>query len=67
MKQANLLRLALGWGLNLVAALAGAWFSWDFGLAIGGVLMAVVAALNGALICALLANALFQRVWPQPG
>jgi hypothetical protein len=58
------LRLSIGWVLNLAAALAGAWWSWDFGLRIGGVLMAAVAAINGALIFALLANAAFVRLWP---
>lgn len=58
-----LARSLIGWALNLVGAAVGAWASWDFGLRIGGVLMAVVASINGALICALLANALFVRLW----
>jgi hypothetical protein len=59
----NLLRLALGWTLNVAAAAAGAWFSWGFGQSIGGWPMAALASLNGALICALLANTAFQRLW----
>jgi hypothetical protein len=61
---ANPWRVALGWSLNLAAAGAGAWFSWDFGQAIGGWPIAALASINGALICALLANAAFQRLWP---
>jgi hypothetical protein len=58
-----LLRHATGWTLNLAAAAAGAWFSWDFGLAIGGWPMAALTSVNGALICTLLANAAFLRLW----
>jgi hypothetical protein len=57
------LRQATGWTLNLAAAAAGAWSSWGFGQAIGGWPMAALASLNGALICALLANAAFVRLW----
>jgi hypothetical protein len=56
-------RRLVGAAVNLAGAAVGAWASWGFGLRIGGVLMAVVAALNGALICALLVNALFSRLW----
>jgi hypothetical protein len=59
----HLLRLALGWTLNMAAAAAGAWFSWGFGLAIGGWPMAALASINGALISALLVNAAFVRLW----
>jgi hypothetical protein len=34
------------------------------GQAIGGWPIAALASINGALICALLANAAFQRLWP---
>jgi hypothetical protein len=63
-ESANPWRLALGWTLNLAAAGAGASISWDFGQAIGGWPMAALASINGALFCALLVNAAFQRLWP---
>jgi len=57
---------ALEWAAVGVAGLAGAWASYDFGMQLGGPLMGVVAALNGAAICSLLVGALFDRLRPRP-
>ncbi len=46
------------------AALAGAWFSYDFGVQLGGVLMGVVAAANGAAMGLLLTSAVLDAVLP---
>ena len=65
-----------GWGLprvlsallTLLAALAGLVYSYDFGVQIGGPLVGVVLALNGALFCSIVAGALAERLrraWPQ--
>jgi uncharacterized membrane protein YeaQ/YmgE (transglycosylase-associated protein family) len=51
--------------LGLAGAVLGAWGSWGFGLQIGGVPMALVASLNGALMGVLLADAVLQRLWPR--
>ena len=55
--------------LTLLAALAGLVYSYDFGVQIGGPLVGVVLALNGALFCSIVAGALadrLRRAWPQP-
>lgn len=49
------------------AALAATWLGWDFGLRIGGVPMGLVAALNCAVMAALLVDAVFDRLWPGRG
>lgn len=48
---------ALSWALTAGAAAAGAYLSYGFGLRIGGPLMGVVAACNGALMGLLMAGA----------
>lgn len=50
--------------LQAGAALAATWLGWDFGLRIGGAPMALVAALNCAVMAALLVDAVFDRLWP---
>jgi hypothetical protein len=55
---------AIAWALAGAAGLAGAWASYDFGVLLGGPLMGVVAAINGAAMCSLLASALLDRLWP---
>lgn len=52
----------LAWTLTTLAAAAGAWLSFDFGVRIGGALMGLVAAFNGALICLLLAGTAWDQV-----
>lgn len=52
---------------SLLAAVAGAIYSYDFGALIGGPLVGVVLALNGAVCGAVLAGALVERLcngWP---
>jgi hypothetical protein len=51
-----------GWIMASAAGLAGAWYSYDFGVLLGGPLMGVVAALNGAAMGALLVSALLDRL-----
>jgi hypothetical protein len=56
--------------VSLLAALAGVVYSYDFGAQIGGPLVGVVLALNGALFCSILAGALVERLarwWPATG
>jgi len=53
---------ALAWTLATAAGGAAAWISYGFGVQLGGVLMGVVAAVNGAAIGALLASALLDRL-----
>jgi hypothetical protein len=50
------------WAITCVAGVAGAWFCYDFGAQLGGVLMGVVAAANGAAISSLLASAALDRL-----
>lgn len=53
---------------SLLAAMAGALYSYDFGALIGGPLVGVVLALNGAVFGSVLAGALAERlcrVWPR--
>lgn len=54
--------------LTVLAALAGLVTSYDFGVQIGGPLVGVVLALNGALFCSIVVGALAERLcraWPQ--
>lgn len=59
------------WLVRLVyvlAAAAGMVYSYDFGKIIGGPLVGVVLALNGAVFCSIVAGALAERLcrwWPQ--
>jgi drug/metabolite transporter (DMT)-like permease len=50
------------WVVASAAGVAGAWFSYDFGAQLGGVLMGLVAAANGAAMSALLASAVLDRL-----
>ncbi len=45
-----------------VAALAGLVSGYDFGLQLGGALVGVVMAVNGAVFCAILAGAAIDRL-----
>jgi hypothetical protein len=56
--------------VSTLAALAGLVYSYDFGVQIGGPVVGVVLALNGALFCSILAGALVERLarwWPAAG
>lgn len=54
---------ALGAGIaQLAVALAAAWWGWGFGLRIGGAPMGVLAALNCAVMAALLLDAAIDRL-----
>lgn len=48
--------LAMGLGLK---------FGYDFGDEIGGVLLGLVAAINGAVFCAILAGSVVDRMFPE--
>jgi hypothetical protein len=51
----------------LLAAVAGMVYSYDFGNVIGGPVVGVVLALNGAVFCSIVAGALaekLRRSWP---
>ena len=50
--------------VHAVAVVAGAWYSFDFGAQIGGPGIGALAGLNGAVICALMAGAALDRLWP---
>jgi len=58
------------WLLRLVyvlAAVTGMVYSYDFGKVIGGPIMGVVLALNGAVFCSIVAGALAEKLcrwWP---
>jgi hypothetical protein len=58
------------WLLRLVyllAAVAGMVYSYDFGKVIGGPIVGVVLALNGAVFCSIVAGALAEKLcrwWP---
>lgn len=52
----------LVWTLMALTAAAGAWLSFDFGARIGGALMGLVAAFNGALMCLLLTGTVVDAV-----
>lgn len=45
------------------AAVLGWRVGWDFGAAMGGAWVSVMAALNGAVFCTLLADALASRLF----
>jgi hypothetical protein len=59
------------WLLRLVyllAAVGGMVYGYDFGKLIGGPVVGVVLALNGAVFCSIVAGALAERLcrwWPQ--
>jgi len=53
---------AAGWLIAGAAGLVGGWTSYDFGVLLGGPLMGVVAAINGAAMASLLASALLDRL-----
>lgn len=59
------------WLLRLVAltaALLGMVYSYDFGQVIGGPIVGVVLALNGAVFCSIVAGALAEKLcrrWPK--
>ncbi len=63
--QAFDLTRALHAGVPAAVGLAGAWYSYDFGAALGGVLMGVLAAGNAAVMAALLSAALLDRLAPE--
>jgi hypothetical protein len=48
----------LGVAVNLVATLVVAWYSFLFGLQLGGPFMGVVVAVNAAVMCSLLISGL---------
>lgn len=51
----------------LLAAMAGMFYSYGFGKLIGGTIVGVVLALNGAVFCSIVAGALVEtlcRWWP---
>jgi hypothetical protein len=51
----------------LLAAVAGMVYSYDFGKVIGGPIVGVVLALNGAVFCSIVAGALAEKLcqwWP---
>lgn len=52
----------LAWTLATAAGGGAAWVSYGFGVQLGGVLMGVVAAVNGAAMGALLASAALDRL-----
>lgn len=56
----------IAWTLMAVAGAAGAWFSYGFGAQIGGVLIGVILALNGAAISALLTSSILARWTRRP-
>ncbi len=51
---------AITWAIAGAAGAAGGWFSFGFGTQLGGLLMGVIAAINGAAISALLASAALE-------
>lgn len=50
---------------TLAAALVGLWFGFDFGQRIGGTVIGVVLAANGALFCSILVAAAVERLLRQ--
>lgn len=63
MKTSKMSARALGGGLAQGAvALAAAWWGWGFGQRIGGAPMGVLAALNCAVMAALLLDAAIDRL-----
>lgn len=60
-------RWLLRWVYGLAAVL-GMVYSYDFGKVIGGPLVGVVLALNGAVFCSIVAGALAEKLcqwWPE--
>jgi hypothetical protein len=57
-----MMKQAIGWTLSSLAAAGGAWFSFRFGQQIGSPLVGVLAAVNGAVMCALMTSALLDRL-----
>ena len=52
----------------VLAAVAGMIYSYDFGKVIGGPVVGVVLALNGAVSCSIVAGALAEKLcqwWPE--
>ncbi len=52
----------LVWAIGLVAGVAGAKFSFDFGFQVAGWGFGAVTGLNGGVICALLAASFADRL-----
>jgi hypothetical protein len=52
----------LGVALNVGLTAAAAWYSFDFGVRVGGVVVGVLAAVNGAVMCSLLVSGLMERI-----
>jgi hypothetical protein len=50
------------WAMTTTAGIVGAWSSYGFGASVGGVLMGIVAAANGAAICVLMTSAVLDRL-----
>ena len=61
---ASRLRELASWVAHGAAMAAGAWYSFDFGVQIGGPGIGALAALNGAVISALMVGAAIDRLWP---
>jgi hypothetical protein len=56
---------ALHWlslALNIGLTAAAAWASFGFGVRLGGVIVGVLAAVNGAVMCSLLVSGLMERI-----
>lgn len=58
------LRDMVSWLSHGAAMAAGAWYSFGFGVQIGGPGIGALAALNGAVISALMVGAALDRLWP---
>jgi hypothetical protein len=52
----------LGVALNVGLTVAASWYSFDFGVRVGGVFVGVLAAVNGAVMCSLLVSGLMERI-----
>lgn len=66
-KPASPLQRVLVWLVYALAAVAGALACYDFGQVIGGPIVGVVLALNGAVFCSIVAGAVAEelcRWWP---
>jgi hypothetical protein len=50
------------WLATLAAGVVGLWYGWAFGVRLSGTLLGVVLAVNGALLCSMVADALLERV-----
>jgi hypothetical protein len=51
------------WLVSAVAAIVAAKLGWDFGMQLSGVLLAVIAAVNFSVLCALLVGAAAEKLW----